>query len=88
MGQLKNNFRKLLMEKYGASGDARLPTQRKIADDIGLKQGTISLWLGDKVTRYDKASIERICKFLDCDVGTLLVYVPDPGERKPPETLR
>ena len=82
MGHLKNNFRRLLEEHYGVSRGARLPTQAKIAEDSNIKQPTISLWLAGEVTRFDKGTIEAMCKFLRCSVGDLLEYVPDKVERE------
>lgn len=82
MGQLVNNFRTLIEQRYGVERGARLPTQAKIAEDIGVSQATVSLWLSGKVTRYDKSAIESICKFLRCSVADLLEYVPDEPERE------
>ncbi len=72
MGRLKNNFEALLHKKYGVAGGARLPRQEQIAADTGLSQSTISMWMNDKVTRFDRDVIERLCDFFDCDVGDLL----------------
>ncbi len=72
MGKLKNNFEALLLKKYGVAGGARLPRQEKIAADTGLSQSTISMWMNDRVTRFDRDVIERLCEFFGCDVGDLL----------------
>lgn len=72
MAQLKTNFRKLLMRRYGIVEPARLPPQAKIADDIGVSQSTVSLWLNDNVSRFDDEMLVTMCKFLGCEVGELI----------------
>jgi len=69
---LKNNFRSLLMRKYGIKEPARLPAQQQIAADLDVSQATISLWLSEKVTRFDEVMLIKLCKGLGCSVGDLL----------------
>jgi len=81
-----NNFRALIEKRYGVvSGtEARLPPLSKMSADIGISQAAILAWLSGEATRYDKAAIEKICRFLRCGVGDLLEYMPDMMERKEP----
>jgi DNA-binding Xre family transcriptional regulator len=81
MAKLKTNFRQLLMKRYGIVEPARLPPQAKIADDIGVWQSTVSLWLNDNVSRFDDDILVKMCTFLRCEVGDL-IYIEWNGERK------
>lgn len=72
MAKLKTNFRKLLMQRYSIVEPARLPPQSQIAADINIAQPTVSMWLNDRVSRFDDEILIKICKFLRCEVGELI----------------
>jgi DNA-binding Xre family transcriptional regulator len=82
MARLKNNFKTLLMKRYGIVEPARLPPQAKIAEDIGIWQSTVSLWLNESVTRFDDEILIKMCRFLRCNVGDLIFIEYEPGERE------
>lgn len=54
---------------------------KTLADAIGITESNLSLLKGGKVRGVRFATLEAICKFLDCQPGDLLEYVPD--EDKP-----
>ena len=47
-------------------------TQEEIAEAIGIPQGTISRWAGNKVDRLDKRIMVKLCEFFECEIGELL----------------
>lgn len=67
---LKTRFRELLELKYG--GEENIPPQMELADQIGIAQSTVGNWLRNRVEGFRSETVERICKFLDCEVGDLL----------------
>ncbi|WP_217358796.1 helix-turn-helix transcriptional regulator [Thalassococcus sp. S3] len=56
----------------------RKVTSRELAAAIGLSETNLSLLKSGKVKGVRFASLNEICKFLDCQPGDILEYVPDP----------
>lgn len=60
------NFAVLLAEK-----------KLKVADAIratGISKSTLHKLYNDQTTRIDFDTIDKLCKFLECEVGDLLIY--------------
>jgi len=55
---------------------------RELAEHVGITEVNISLLKQGKVKGIRFETLERICEFLDCQPGDLLVYVPGVGEAK------
>jgi|GEM_PF-3391572 len=72
MAVLKNNFEDLLRQKFGVQSKGRLPTQQELAREIGISQTTVSRWLNQKIDRFDTSTLEKMCTYLDCNVGDLV----------------
>lgn len=70
MAKLKNNLRELLIKKYGTWDD--VPSQDRLSELIDVSQTTVSRWLSNKIDRFDSDTIQRFCRFLDCDVPDLI----------------
>ena len=51
-----------------------------LAEAIGITESNLSLLKSGKVRGVRFATLEAICKFLDCQPGDLLEYVPDENE--------
>ena len=49
----------------------------KLAEKSGLARSTISMLYNDKAARIDYATLDKLCRALDCSVGDLLLYMPD-----------
>ncbi|MGB9662743.1 MAG: helix-turn-helix domain-containing protein [Moorellaceae bacterium] len=43
----------------------------------GLAKNTVLALYHDRVRKVDYGVLEKLCKFLNCQPGDLLVYVPD-----------
>jgi putative transcriptional regulator len=56
----------------------RKRTARELAQHVGITEQNISLIRSGRVKGMRFATLERICEFLDCQPGDLLVYEPDP----------
>ena len=48
-------------------------TQDEVATVIGIAKGTMSSWTRDKVDRFDKGTIVKLCEYFECDLSDLLV---------------
>lgn len=70
MADLKNRVREKLAEKYGD----KIPSQEKLAVEVGLSQTTISRWIGNKIDRFDGEALEKWARFFKCRSGDL-IYV-------------
>jgi len=54
---------------------------KELAEHIGITEANLSLLKQGKVKGVRFETIEKICAFLDCQPGDLLVHRPD--EKKP-----
>ena len=55
---------------------------KELAEHVGITEVNISLLKQGKVKGIRFETLEKICEFLDCQPGDLLVYVPDASETK------
>ena len=50
---------------------------KQLAEAIGITEQNLSLLKQGKVKGFRLATLDAICRHLDCSPGDLLVYVPD-----------
>jgi len=50
-----------------------------LARAIGITEANLSLFKSGKVKGIRFATLEAICRYLDCQPGELIEYVPDGG---------
>lgn len=55
----------------------RKKTARDLARHVGITEQNISLIRSGRVKGIRFATLERICEYLECQPGDLLVYRPD-----------
>ncbi|HBT46658.1 MAG TPA: XRE family transcriptional regulator [Peptococcaceae bacterium] len=48
-----------------------------VAQGAGIARSTVFGLYHDRVKKVDYAVLDRLCKFLNCQPGDLLIYVPD-----------
>jgi DNA-binding Xre family transcriptional regulator len=75
MPRIENRFLELLAEKRRR--DRRRWTYREIHAETGIAPSALSKLAQQGHAMYDSATIARLCQFLECSVGDLLVLVPD-----------
>ena len=63
-------------------GEKRI-SQKKLAEKTGIRPNTISELYHELTYRVNLSHIDKICEALDCEIGDLLVRVPDPPVSKP-----
>ncbi|MGI9862888.1 helix-turn-helix transcriptional regulator [Moorella naiadis] len=51
-----------------------------VARGTGLAKNTVLTLYHDRVKRVDYAVLDKLCSFLNCQPGDLLVYVPENGK--------
>jgi putative transcriptional regulator len=51
-----------------------------LARAIGITEANLSLLKSGKVKGLRFATLEAICRYLDCQPGDLIEYVPDEGQ--------
>jgi len=57
---------------------------RDLARAIGITEANLSLLKSGKVKGIRFATLEAICRELDCTPGDILAYEPDPAEQGNP----
>lgn len=50
---------------------------KDLAEQIGITEANLSLLKSGKVKGVRFATLEAICRYLDCQPGDLLEYLPD-----------
>jgi len=53
-----------------------------LAEYIGITEANLSLLKHGKVKGVRFDTLQRICEFLDCQPGDVLVHVPDPAPKR------
>ena len=81
MKELRNNLTVLLAQK--ARKERRRISLRRAAEETGINPYTIYAIANDTIKEYSKEVIVRLCGYLDCDVGELLVIEEAPTEAQP-----
>lgn len=73
-GRIYTRFKVLLAEKE--IRDGRSYTYSYIKSKTGVAASTLSAYAQNKqsVKAYKKSTMARLCEFLDCEVGDLIVY--------------
>lgn len=72
---IQNRLKILLAQKE--LRENRKLTYRSVARETGLAIDTITAYMTQRVNRFDKSTLETLCKYLDCNVGDLLNYTAD-----------
>ncbi len=49
----------------------------EVARQTGINKNTLSALYNEKVSGINFETLEKLCKFLECEVGDLLEYVPE-----------
>ena len=55
----------------------------ELAQAIGITPANLSLLKSEKVKGIRFSTLEAICKYLDCQPGDILEYLPDEDEDSP-----
>jgi len=66
-----------LLEKKAKDENRERITQQELADSIGIPQSTMSRWVGNKLDRYDRHILVKLCEYFQCEVGDVLYIVWD-----------
>jgi len=57
---------------------------KELAEHVGITEANLSLLKQGKVKGVRFETLEKICIFLDCQPGDLLVFVPESAGAAPP----
>ena len=57
-------------------------TIRDLARKAGISEPAVSRLYHDKAERFDRSTLNSLCKVLDCQPGDLFEYVPDKPKRR------
>ena len=68
---IQNNFSEILGRKRLKVSD--------VCEGTGLARNTVSDFYYDRSKRIDFETLNRLCSFLDCQPGDIMVYVNDKG---------
>jgi putative transcriptional regulator len=75
MGKIVCRIKILIAEKETEEG--RSISYRDIRDATSISQNALSDLAQGKTTRYYANTLIKLCEYFNCQVGDLLVYVPD-----------
>lgn len=69
--RIVNRFKELLAIKERREN--RSISQRDVAEELGLAKTTVDSYARNDVTRFDSHVVMKLCNYLGCSVGDLLV---------------
>ena len=75
MAKIRNRFKILLAQKE--SRDGRNYSYDDIYQATGISPTTITSYAKGRVARFDEVTLIKLCDFLECDLGDLLIYPPE-----------
>lgn len=81
MRRLRCSVRTLHREKKFREG--RDITYDEVAEAVELTVRTISRYMNDQITRYDRETLEKFCDYYDCGIEDILV-LEEPERRGNP----
>jgi putative transcriptional regulator len=83
MTVIRFRLTELLSEK--AFREGRRIEWKDVADATGIHKATLSRMLNVRGYNAGVSSVDSLCRYFNCQVGDLLVYVPDTELQAPPE---
>jgi DNA-binding Xre family transcriptional regulator len=78
-----NRVKILIAEKELREG--RKLAHRTIAKEANIPLSVLTVYMGQKVKRFDVETLEKLCRYFEVQPGELLVYSdnpPDPKKKK------
>ena len=72
---IQNRLSELLEAKTRREGHQW--TIFQLSEATGVWRSTLENWLSGKAKAYSADAIVKLCDFLECDIGDLLVFVED-----------
>lgn len=75
MPRVENRFEELLAEKRRQ--DRKNWSYREIAEVTGISPSTLTRFARQRHEQFDAGTLAKLCEFLGCTVGDLLVLVKD-----------
>jgi putative transcriptional regulator len=72
---IKVNLKVLIAKREQDTGEKL--TYELLSERIGLAKNTIRRLAENQSSRVDLATLGKLCKFFNCDIGDILYYVPD-----------
>ncbi|MEP0806738.1 MAG: helix-turn-helix transcriptional regulator [Chloroflexota bacterium] len=83
---IKNKLRLLIADKEYREN--RKISYRTVAQEADIPLSVLTDYTSQKVKRFDVKTLEKLCRYFDCQPGDLLEYVPDEEEPKDKKTAR
>lgn len=70
MGNVKIKLKELMAKEQAAGNHL---TQMILANEIGVAQGTLSRWIGNRITMVDLDVLDKLCDRFQVEPGDILV---------------
>jgi putative transcriptional regulator len=67
----------VIVNRVSALMGERRANMQDVATATGIAYSSVFALYHDKVTRYDRETLDRLCRYFGCGVGDLLLYQPD-----------
>ncbi len=72
---IKVNLKVLIAKREQDTGEKL--TYGRLSEHTGLARNTIRRLAGRESARVDLTTLDKLCKYFECEVGDILYYVPD-----------
>ncbi len=80
MGKIRSRLKVLIAEKEVA--EHRKISYEDIQKATGISTSALSSLANSDTTRFFENTLTKLCEYFNCQVGDLLVYVPDEEEER------
>ncbi len=72
---IKSKLKLLIAHREVETG--RKITYQNLAEEVGLAMNTVSRLAEGKTDRVDFLTLDKLCRYFQCDIGDLLAYAPE-----------
>lgn len=79
MAKVRNRFKILLAQKEARDG--REYSYDDIYQATGISPTTLTSYSKGRVARFDEVTLIKLCDWLECELGDLLIYPPQMSQQ-------
>jgi putative transcriptional regulator len=72
---IRIKFKELISDKEFK--EARVVTIGEVSEQTGIHRATLSKIANDRGCNTGTDNLDKLCRFFDCNIEDLLVYIPD-----------
>ncbi len=72
---IKSKLKLLIAQREVTTGEKI--TYESLAAEVGLSKNALNRLAENKTDRVEFATLDKLCRYFQCDIGDLLAYAPE-----------